>query len=57
VFVPHAKHEPNMRNIISLAHSSLDGFMAHVYPLISAVDAAVYGRITYKMSEGYWPRR
>ena len=46
-----------MRNIISLAHSSLDGFMAHVYPLISAVDAAVYGRITYKMSEGYWPRR
>lgn len=61
-----------MRNIISLAHISLDGFMAgpggamdfivfndeladHTYPLMSSVDLAVYGRVTYQMMEGYWP--
>ena len=61
-----------MRNIVSLAHISLDGFMAgpggeidfvvfndeladHTYPLISSVDLAVYGRVTYEMMEGYWP--
>jgi dihydrofolate reductase len=61
-----------MRNIISLAHISLDGFMAgpggnmdfivfndeladHTYPLISSVDLAVYGRVTYELMEGYWP--
>jgi dihydrofolate reductase len=61
-----------MRNIISLAHISLDGFMAdargkfdfvvfdhelaeHTYPLISSVDLAVYGRVTYEIMEGYWP--
>ena len=61
-----------MRNVISLAHISLDGYMAdpagkidfvvfndeladHTYPLISSVDLAVYGRVTYEMMEGYWP--
>jgi dihydrofolate reductase len=63
----------NMRNIISLAHVSLDGFMAgpggdmgfidfndeladHTYPLIKTVDLAVYGRVTYELMEGYWPK-
>ncbi|MEP6863349.1 MAG: dihydrofolate reductase family protein [Deltaproteobacteria bacterium] len=27
----------------------------HVYPLIDAVDTAVYGRTTYQMMAGYWP--
>jgi len=62
-----------MRNIISLAHISLDGFMAgpggdidfvvfndeladHTYPLFESVDLAVYGRVTYEMMEGYWPK-
>jgi len=61
-----------VRNIISLAHISLDGFMAgpdgdmsfiilddnlrdHIYPLMSTVDTAVYGRTTYQMMESYWP--
>src|SRR4029079_17545973 len=27
----------------------------HTYPLISSVELAVYGRVTYEMMEGYWP--
>ena len=61
-----------MRNLISLVHTSLDGFTAgpegeldwaivdeeleqYVDDLLTTVDAAIYGRITYHMMESYWP--
>jgi dihydrofolate reductase len=61
-----------MRNVISLMHVSLDGFVAgpngemdwiaideemysDVADLVSTVDTALYGRVTYHGMESYWP--
>src|SRR6476469_2338378 len=32
-----------------------DEIQDHVEGLLSKVDAALYGRVTYQMMEGYWP--
>jgi len=63
-----------LRNLISLMHVSLDGFVAGpngemdwaasrmdaelwetLTPLLSTVDAAIFGRVTYHLFVNYWP--
>jgi dihydrofolate reductase len=63
-----------LRNLISLMHISLDGFVAGangemdwaasrmdaelwetLTPLLSTVDAAIFGRVTFHLFANYWP--
>jgi dihydrofolate reductase len=70
----HREGDLNLRNLISLMHVSLDGFVAGpngeidwaaargddelwetLTPILSTVDAAIFGRVTYGLFVNYWP--